>query len=144
MQGVEIVQGAITSIEVASGAPCAQHPGDWFVTRVPHIPPVTGPLRVTGVGRGDTLAIELLDVAAESATADDRTVITLAMSGGRHGSPTSLQVSVPCGGLVHMPALAAGGFLSIGPVMTRQGQGEAGRWEPIAARVTVRCTVAQP
>ena len=143
MQGIEIVPGTITSIEVVDGAPCAERPNDWFARRVPRIPPVTGPLRVTGVRRGDILAIELLDLSVESSMADERTLITVAVSGGEYGSPKTLQASVPCGGVVHIPALETGGLLSVGPILSRQVQGEAEQWDTIAAHVAVRCTVAR-
>jgi hypothetical protein len=136
--------GRIVSIAVADGTRPPHAPDDLFARRVPGIPPVTGPVHVTGVRRGDNLEIELIALEANASGSVGQLLATIAVAGGDPGrGADSVQTTIPVGGVVRMTARQPGGLILFGPVVTRRNRNGAPGEEPVAARMMVRCTVVQ-
>jgi hypothetical protein len=137
--------GKIVTVAVADGTRAPHAPLDLFAERVPIIPAVTGPVHVAGVGRGDILEIEVIALAADDSPSIDPLLATIAATSDGAGSDGELvQSAVPAGGVVRVAARQPGCLVMFGPVVARRsGNGDL-RGEPVAARMTVRCTVVQP
>ena len=112
--------------------------------RVPVIPAETGPVSVSGVRRGDILEIEVIALEPDDPGSVGPLLVTIAVASGRTGRDADpVQAAIPAGGAVRVTARQSGGLIVIGPVVTRRKrEGDPGG-EPVAARISVRCTVIQ-
>ncbi len=140
--GDTLMPGEITIVDVTDGR--RRHPAadDWFASRAPAIPGRTGPLHVAGVCARDILEIEVLAIEPVRLEIDAPLLVTVAVADLRPGQPArTLQAAISPGGMVSIPAARPGGPLSFGPVLIRNDNGACRTWEPVAARVRVRCSV---
>jgi hypothetical protein len=136
--------GKIVTVAVADGTRAPHADLDLFAKRVPVIPPVTGPIHVPEVRRGDILEIEVLALAANDAEAIDPLLATIAVASGGAGRGAHLvQSTVPAGGIVRLAAGQPGGLILFGPVVARRDRSKDPREELVAARMMVRCTIIQ-
>jgi hypothetical protein len=137
-----IVPGEITVIEIADGACHSSRQDDWFAARVPAIPAMTGPLRVSGVAPGDILEIEVLALEPRDVASDTLLTIAIGVAGGGVGPDRTS--AIPAGGLLRIAAERPGGLVTVGPViLAHQISGER-IGVPVAAFVTIRVAVAPP
>jgi hypothetical protein len=141
----QICQGEVTVIEITDGSPHAYDSSDWFASRVPPVPPMTGPVHVVGVRQGDIVHVEVLAVAPDDPELAAPVLVSLATTiGGTGHGRNAMRAAAFAGELVRLSALHPGGLLTIGPVVARQERGGDRTWAVIAALVTIRCLVAHP
>ncbi len=131
--------GEPVTVVIADGARQPHEPHDWFTARLPAIPPVTGPLHVTGVSPGDTLEIEVLTIGAVGPMPAPLRRLTVTVTGRPSEASDPAPVTIPVGGVARIPVHRQGGMLTVGPVVASNGADDVG--VPIAANVTLRCSV---
>jgi hypothetical protein len=136
--------GKTVTVAVADGTHAPRAPHDLFVQRVPAIPPVTGPVHVAGVHRGDILEIEVIALTANDSAASGPLLATIALaSDGAGRAADRVQSIIPAGSIVRLAALQPGGLVNFGPVVVRASCNADPSGEFVAARMVVRCTVIQ-
>ena len=136
--------GKVVTIAVADGTRAHHDPHDWFAARVPAIPAVTGPVRVTGVRQGDLLEIEVIALEPNDPGSIGPFKVTVVVASGKAGrSVDPIESTIPVGGTVRVTAQHPSAWISFGPVVTKREHNGDPRGEPVAARMHVRCTVAQ-
>ena len=139
-----ILLGKVVTIAVADGRRAPHALQDVFAARVPVIPAVTGPVRVTGVRRGDILEIDVIALEPAVAGSIGPLFGTIAVAGGDAGRGAyPVQSTIPAGGSVRVTAQQPTGLISFGPVVARRESDGDQCGEPIDARMIVRCTVIQ-
>jgi hypothetical protein len=132
----------VVTIAVTNGTRAPHPPHDLFAARVPVIPAVTGPLCLVGVRPGDILEVEVLAIQPDGPGSIDSHLVTIAVATGRAEQDADpAQSAIPAGGAVRVTAGQPGGLISFGPVVPRRQRAGDSRGEPVAARVTVRCTL---
>ena len=132
--------GKVVAIAVMDGTRAPHPPHDLFAGRVPAVPAVTGPVRIDGVCPGDVLEVEVLALESESTGGSGSHIVGIAVA---NSGVDAVQSAIPAGGVVRVTAHQPGGLVSFGPVVRRRERIGDPPGEPVAARVTVRCTVIQ-
>jgi hypothetical protein len=135
-----IVPGEIVAIAVSDGRRPPLDPQNWFATRVPTSPPVTGPISVTGVRPGESIEVEVLALEPEEPISTR--CLRVAISVARDATAQALgpvQVVVPARGMARLPTSHPGGLVSFGPVLADMASNDT--QVLVAGRVTIRCTV---
>jgi acetamidase/formamidase len=134
----------VTIVEIADGT---RHSPDteWFASRTPVMPATTGPLRVPGVKPDDILQCAVLALAAVDPAAEEPLIVTIDIANSDTRRPGSglIQAAVSAGGVVRLPVQRDDGLVSVGPVLSLQKRGNGHSWEPVSARVTIRCSVTR-
>lgn len=143
MSKARITPGVVASVQVAGPTRGGWDADDWFAARTPAIRPVTGPIFVAGVAPGDILEIELLFLEPRAQPASAPFLATITVASGRTGGD-ALQVAIPAGGLVRIPAQRPGGLISIGPVHSGQQLDRERACMPVPACLSIRVTIVQP
>jgi hypothetical protein len=138
-----IVPGEITVIEIADGACHSSRQDDWFAARVPAIPAMTGPLRVSGVAPGDILEIEVLALEPRDAVASTPLTVAIGVAGSGV-RPDRAHAAIQAGGVLRMAAERPGGLVTVGPVIPARPISGERTGAPVSAFVTVRVAVSPP
>ena len=134
--------GKIVTVAVADGRRAEHALDDMFAKRVPVIPAVTGPVHVAGVRRGNILEIEVIALEANDSGSIDPLLATVAVAIRSSGPSADLvQSTISAGGAVRITAQQPGGLIVFGPAVARRTPKADLCGEPVAARMTVRCTV---
>jgi acetamidase/formamidase len=135
-----IIPGETVAIAVSDGKRPPQDPQNWFATRVPTTPPVTGPISVTGVRPGELIEVEVLALEPEDPIRTSCLHVTISVARDVTAHQLGpVQVVIPAGGKVRLPSSHPGGLLSFGPVLADMASNDTEIL--VSARVTVRCTV---
>jgi acetamidase/formamidase len=136
-----IALGELISVIVPAGTLPIHDPHDWFASRVPVSPPVTGPLHIAGIDPGDTLQVAVLAIDAADPMIPPP-ALTVAITGRLGSGSDPVQIAIPAGGMARVPVRRPGGLLTVGPVLAAPEGGDA--TIPVAGTVTLRCTCVQP
>ena len=135
-----IVPGETVTIAVSDGKRPPLDPQNWFAARIPTTPPITGPISVAGVRPGESIEVEVLAVEPEEPIRTSCLRVAIAVVGDATAHKLGrVQVVIPAGGMVRLPANRPGGLVSFGPVLADVASNDTEI--PVPARVTVRFTV---
>jgi hypothetical protein len=138
-----LIPGKFTTIAVTDGSRSPSARDDWFGARIPAAPPVTGPLHVAGVRAGDVLDVGVIGVEPVDPAITDPLLVTIAIATGETGRSLGLvQTAISAGGVARFIAQRAGGLLSFGPIVRRSDPDGDQSPNPVAALVTVRCSIS--